>query len=129
MRLLLDTHTLLWAMQGGRTLPISARRIIDDDRNDLHFSAVNIHEIAVKRAARRRAMPEFRADEVWQFAIAGGLREVLVTSQHAIAVETLAISHPDPFDRLLLAQAQVEGLQLLTHDERLGAFDNRTIVF
>lgn len=129
MRLLLDTHTLVWAMEGRNALPSSVRRLIDSDRNDLYFSSVNIHEIAVKRAVKRRHRLALGAEEVWRFAIAGGLSEVVVTSQHAMAVESLAISHPDPFDRLLLAQAQVEGLQLLTHDQRLAQYDTRTILF
>jgi len=129
VRLLLDTHTLIWAMEGGRELPLSARRLIEDTRNDLYFSAINIIEIALKRAARKRSAPSLGADDVWRLAVEAELLEVVVTHQHAIAVETIAIAHGDPFDRLLLAQAKVEGLQLLTHDERLARYDDRTILF
>lgn len=129
MRLLLDTHTLIWAMGSGRELPVPARRLIEDPRNDLYFSAINIIEIALKRATRKRSAPSLGPDDVWRLAIEAELSEVVVTHEHAIAVETIAIAHGDPFDRLLLAQAKVEGLQLLTHDERLARYDDQAIVF
>jgi PIN domain nuclease of toxin-antitoxin system len=129
MRLLLDTHTLLWAMTKSRTLPQSAHRLIEDERNDLFFSAISVFEIASKRASGRRSAPTIGADIVAELALRAGLREVPVTHEHAAAVETLAITHPDAFDRVLLAQAQIEGLQLLTHDEDLAGYDSRTILF
>jgi PIN domain nuclease of toxin-antitoxin system len=129
VRLLLDTHTLLWAMTKSRTLPQSARRLIEGARNELFFSAISIFEIASKRASGRRSAPAVAADIVADLALRAGLREVPVTQAHAAAVETLAISHPDPYDRLLLAQAQIEGLQLVTHDENLARYDSRTILF
>jgi PIN domain nuclease of toxin-antitoxin system len=129
VRLLLDTHTLLWAMAKSRTLPQSVRRLIEDERNELFFSAISIFEIASKRASGRRSAPTIAADVVAELALRAGLREVLVSHEHAAAVETLAITHPDAFDRGLLAQAQIEGLQLVTHDEDLALYDTRTILF
>lgn len=116
-------------MTQPRTLPLSARRLLEDERNDLFFSAVNIFEIAAKRASGSRSAPTVGADIVAELALRAGLREVPVTHVHAAAVETLAIAHPDAFDRLLLAQAKTEGLQLVTHDENLARYDNRAIVF
>lgn len=116
-------------MVKSRTLPLSARRLIDDPRNELYFSAISIFELASKRATGRRSAPALGADVVAGLALEAGLREVPVTFRHSMAVETLAIAHPDPFDRLLLAQAQIEGLLLLTHDERLSRYDSLTILF
>jgi PIN domain nuclease of toxin-antitoxin system len=129
MRLLLDTHTLVWAMTGGSALTRDARRLIADDRNQLYFSSVNIVEVALKRATGSRRAMAFSAEEVYHYALEGGLQELVLTSQHALAMEALAMAHPDPFDRLLLAQAQVERLQLLTHDTTLASFDSRVILF
>ena len=129
MRLLLDTHTLIWVLGFARTLPQSARTLIGDHRNVVHVSAVSIHEIAAKRAAARRRMPNLAADEAIELSERAGYRLLDITPQHAAAVEGIAVFHGDPFDRLLLAQAKVEGLQLLTHDERLAAYDSRTILF
>ena len=116
-------------MTKSQTLPLTARRLIENERNDLFFSAVSIFEIATKRASGSRSAPTIGADVVAELALRAGLREVRVTHAHAAAVETLAITHPDAFDRLLLAQAQIEGLQLVTHDEDLARYDTRTIVF
>ncbi len=129
MRLLLDTHTLVWSMTATRLLPASLRRMIEAGQNEVYFSAISIFEIASKRALGRRSAPNTASDTVVELAARSSLRELAVTSRHAKAVETIAAFHPDPFDRLLLAQAQVEGLQLVTHDETLAAYDPRTILF
>ena len=113
----------------ARTLPASARRLIEDPRNQLSFSVVSILELAAKRASGRQTAPTLGADVVHALALSAGMTEISLRSEHAIAVETLAITHPDAFDRLLLAQAQIEGLQLVTHDERLAAYDSRVILF
>lgn len=129
MRLLLDTHTLVWAMTATKLLPASLRRMIEDGHNEVRFSAISIFEIASKRASGRRSAPMTASDTIVELAARSGLRELALTSSHARAVETIATFHPDPFDRLLLAQAQVEGLQLVTHDEALAGYDPRTILF
>jgi PIN domain nuclease of toxin-antitoxin system len=127
--LLLDTHTLMWAFGAGRLLPRSLRRLVEDGRNEVFYSAISIFEIASKRAAGRRSAPPISAESFVDLAREARLREIPVSVAHAAAVETIAVAHPDPFDRLLLAQAQVEGLQLVTHDETLARFDSRTVVF
>lgn len=123
MKLLLDTHILLWAMSKPKALSTRGRRLLEDDRNRLHFSPINIFEIASKRATGRRSAPAMDADVIYRLALVAEIDELALTAEHAIAVETLAISHPDPFDRLLLAQARVEGMTLLTHDENLARQD------
>jgi PIN domain nuclease of toxin-antitoxin system len=129
VRLLLDTHTLIWAMTSSRLLPPSLRRQIEDGRNEVCYSAISVFEVATKRAGRSRSAPPISSDMLVELAQRGGLREIGISAGHAAAVETIAPFHPDPFDRLLLAQAQIEGLQLVTHDEDLARYDNRTIVF
>jgi PIN domain nuclease of toxin-antitoxin system len=129
VKLLLDTHTLVWAMTASRLLPASLRRQIEDGRNEVCYSAISVFEVAAKRAGRSRSVPPLSSDVLAELAQRGGLREIGVSASHAAAVETIAPFHPDPFDRLLLAQAKIEGLQLVTHDEDLARFDTRTILF
>lgn len=129
MRLLLDTHVILWALGSARTLPRPAHDLIGDHRNDIWMSAASMFEIAAKRATGRRGMPRMSVDETIELGARAGYRQLDVTFRHALAAETIAPFHGDPFDRLLLAQATVENLQLVTHDEALAAFDTRAILF
>lgn len=121
MRLLLDTHLVLWVSGNLPRLPPLARTLIEDPGHQPFFSAVNIWEIAIKHALDRR---DLVADphEVRLELIENGYGELPVTSFHAAAVAGLPKLHRDPFDRLLVAQAMVEGMTLLTADAQLGAY-------
>jgi PIN domain nuclease of toxin-antitoxin system len=122
-RLLLDTHLLLWAAEGdaNRSMPKDAATLIDDDGNTLLFSAASIWEVAIKSALGRE---DFRTDPrmLRRGLLDNGYVELTVTSEHAAAVAALPPLHKDPFDRLLAAQAGVEGLILLTADGNLAAY-------
>ena len=115
MRVLLDTHVVLWALGQPHRLPEQTRALIADHSNRLVFSAATICEIAVKRGLDR---PDFRTDPVLirQELLDLGYEDLAVTSAHAAAVASLPPIHKDPFDRLLIAQAIVEGIFLLTAD-------------
>ena len=115
MKLLLDTHLLLWAAGEPKKLSPKARRLIADTDNELMFSAASIWEVAIKRALGRS---DFQVDTrlFRRGLIDNGYVELPVFSAHAVAVETLPPIHKDPFDRLLVAQSQVEGIVLLTTD-------------
>jgi PIN domain nuclease of toxin-antitoxin system len=115
MKLLLDTHLLLWAAGEPGQLPAPALALIDDPANELIFSAASLWEIAIKRRLGRN---DFRVDPR---LLRRGLRdngylELPVTSEHALAIDSLPPIHKDPFDRILVAQATVEGMALLTVD-------------
>jgi PIN domain nuclease of toxin-antitoxin system len=115
MKLLLDTHLLLWAAAQPTKLSPQARGLIEDERNQLIFSAASLWEIAIKRAIGRA---DFIVDPR-QFLRAltdNGYLELPVSSLHAVAVDALPSIHKDPFDRMLLAQALTEGITLLTAD-------------
>jgi PIN domain nuclease of toxin-antitoxin system len=129
MRLLVDTHVLLWAVGATRVLVGSVRRLLEDTKNDVFYSSISIFEIASKRALGRRSAPAISGERVVELANAAGLLELPVLAKHAALVESLAMAQPDPFDRLLLAQAQVEDMRLVTHDEDLARYDSRTILF
>ena len=118
MKLLLDTHILLWAAGDPERLPDRAAQLIVDPGNMLWFSSVSLWEISIKNALGRA---DFKVDgrRLLRLLLANGYRELPVSSEHAVAVESLPQLHKDPFDRMLIAQAGVEGLLLLTADSQL----------
>ncbi len=113
MRLLLDTHLLLWASGPLERLPDAAAAMIADTDNELYFSAVNLWEITIKHGLRR---DDFKVDPriLRRELLENGYTELAITSDHAIAVGLLPRIHRDPFDRILIAQATVEAITLLT---------------
>lgn len=115
MRLLLDTHRLLWAAQAIECLPEGAKPLMSDPDNDLFFSVASLWEITIKRSLGR---DDFKVDPraLHRGLLDNGYRELPIHSEHAVAVDTLPALHKDPFDRLLDAQAIVEGITLLTAD-------------
>jgi len=113
MKLLFDTHLLLWAAQDS--LPVGAAALIDDLANELIFSVASIWEVTVKNGLGRR---DFKADPhlLRRAMLDNGYVELPIISEHVLAVSRLAGHHKDPFDRLLVAQATVEGITLVTSD-------------
>ncbi|MGH7844755.1 MAG: type II toxin-antitoxin system VapC family toxin [Candidatus Binatia bacterium] len=121
MRLLLDTHLLLWAAASSERLPAEAHELLEDQRNELYYSAASIWEIAIKSSLRRK---DFRIDLPQLLATLPemGLIELQVTAVHAAGVARLPPIHRDPFDRLLIAQSIAEPLTLLTNDALLDRY-------
>ena len=121
MRLLLDTHLLLWASEESDRLSSEARMAIVDPGNELIFSVISIWEIAIKHA---KGLPSFRAAPglVRDALLQNGYSELDITGRHAVALANLPAIHKDPFDRLLIAQAIVEGITLLTADPVIASY-------
>ena len=121
MKLLLDTHVLLWAAGTPRRLPRAARALLEDEANELVFSAASLWEVAIKQQLGRE---DFRADVrlLRRGLLDNGYTELPVTSAHAVALDLLPPLHKDPFDRILIAQALVEGIMLLTADANLARY-------
>ncbi|MCY1643714.1 type II toxin-antitoxin system VapC family toxin [Methylorubrum sp. SL192] len=121
MRLLLDTHLLIWVAEGSPRLPASVRTSIEDPDLTPVFSIASLWEIAIKRSLGR---PDFRIDSciLYRGLIENGYEELPVLGKHAVAVEGLPLIHKDPFDRLLVAQATVEGITLLTSDALVARY-------
>ncbi len=121
MRLLVDTHLLLWAVARSRRLPTEARKLLENPANDVFYSAASLWEIAIKAALRRA---DFRIDlALVRPALAGmGFSELAVSGAHAEKVAGLPLIHKDPFDRMLVAQSLHEPLILLTNDSVLAAY-------
>lgn len=118
MRLLLDTHVLLWALGRPERLDPQTREWLEDPSHTVLFSAASIWEIAIKAALGRRDFPQ-QPDRVAAGAHATGFSELPVHSAAAARVATLPPHHRDPFDRLLVAQAMTEPARLITADPLL----------
>lgn len=118
MKLLLDTHLLLWAAGEPRRLSRKARGLIDNPENELFFSPASLWEVVIKRGLRR---PDFKVDArlLRRGLLDNGYGELPIVSDHVVAIDSLPSIHKDPFDRVLVAQATVEGITLLTTDSLL----------
>ena len=118
MRLLLDTHVVLWQLSGARSLGTRAHEAITA-AGELAFSAVSFAEIGVKAAIGKLAVP----GDVYEHVVGTGVRVLGLSPEHGLAVGSLPLHHRDPFDRLLVAQARHEGFTLVTADKRIQAYD------
>lgn len=127
MRLLLDTHIAIWALTGDRRLGKEATARIADPDNQVYVSAASIWEIAIKHALGRGAVPFSGQDALGYFAEAGYVW-LDIRPEHAAATATLPALHADPFDRLLVAQALVEPLRLVTHDQTLVPYSDTILL-
>ena len=121
MRVLLDTQLLVWVTTQPDRLPSSATAIIEDMTNDIAFSAVSIWEVAIKFALR---LPTFDVDpaSLRRALMTNGYDELDLTSAHAIGVASLPLVHRDPFDRVLIAQANAEDMTFLTTDRTIARY-------
>ncbi len=128
MRLLLDTHLLLWAASEPNRLPVAARAMIEDPEHHLVFSAASLWEIAIKNGLGRS---DFRADTALlrRGLLDNAYTELAITGRHAVAVAGLPALHKDPFDRMLIAQAAADGLLLLTVDPAIARYQGPIQLF
>jgi PIN domain nuclease of toxin-antitoxin system len=121
MKFLLDTHFVIWIPINDRRIGRAARALLTNPANEFFFSAANLWEIAIKRAQNR---PDFACDprEIRRYMIANGYAELPVDGSPAVAIDSLPAIHKDPFDRILIAQAIVEGITLLTDDSVVAQY-------
>lgn len=121
MILLVDTHLLLWAAGQPERLSRKARRVFEDASSQLWFSAASLWEVAIKHALGRE---DFRVEpnRLRRALITNGWHELAISSEHALATSGLPPIHKDPFDRMLIAQAHVEGVVLVTSDDIVAGY-------
>lgn len=121
MNLLLDTHILLWAAARDDLMSEEADRLVKAPGNVLWFSVASLWEVSIKRALDR---PDFRTEASVLRAglLANGYRELAIEARHVLSLSLLAPHHRDPFDRMLIAQAAVEGMVLVTADQTLARY-------
>ncbi len=121
MKLLLDTYLLLWAAGEPDRLSNAARELIEATDNELIFSTASLWEIVIKRGLGRE---DFQVDArlLRRGLLDNGYGELPIGSEHVVAIDTLPPLHKDPFDRVLIAQALVEGITLVTTDETVARY-------
>ena len=121
MKLLLDTHLLLWAAGEPARLSRKARSLLADPENELLFSPASLWEVSIKRGLGRKDF-DVEPRLLRRGLLDNGYGELPITSDHVVAIDTLPPIHKDPFDRVLLAQAMIEGVMLLTSDALLTKY-------
>jgi PIN domain nuclease of toxin-antitoxin system len=126
LKLLLDTHIVLWAAGRPERLPKSGRSLLTAPENSLFFSAANIWEIVIKLGLGRE---DFRVDpyRLRKMLVVHGYTELAITAEHALRVNTLPTLRKDPFDRLLLTQARTEGMMLVTADPAVAQYQESVL--
>lgn len=119
MRLLLDTHALLWALAEPERLTTEARDAVRDGGNEVLVSAASVWEVSIKEAAGKLRAP----DDLLDVTAAAGFGTLPILARHAVVAGRLPPHHRDPFDRMLIAQAREGALTIVTRDERFRAYD------
>ena len=127
MRVLLDTHILLWALTDDDRLPERARDTIADLDNTVHVSTACFWEIAIKRALGKRGMP-VAPEPTLRWCYQAGYVPLAITAAHAVAIYALPPLHRDPFDRIMVAQALCEPMRLITHDAQVAEYDSSIVL-
>ena len=132
MKLLLDTHLLIWALTDDPRLTEATRTMMDDPKNESYFSALSVWEVAIKHMARPENIG-FTGTKFAERCREAGFLPLDVSDKYVAALETLrraedAPPHKDPFDRMLIAQAKSEGMLFLTHDAKLPYYQEECIV-
>lgn len=128
MKLLIDTHVLIWAADDIARVATKARSLMSDVNNELLFSAASIWEVAIKSGLSR---PDFSviAHSLRRGLLDNGYTELPTVSEHVVAIDALPAIHKDPFDRVLIAQATVESVSLLTADATLAQYESAAVVY
>ncbi len=126
MRILLDTHTLLWHYENNDSLSLSVKNSINDSANQLFISVASIWEVSIKTSLGKLKL-ETSISEIIAGYAETGTTVLSISLQHAVETSSLPWHHRDPFDRMLVAQARLEDITIATCDERIRQYDIRTI--
>ncbi len=132
MKILLDTHILLWAITNDPRLPEKARELIVNVENDLYYSLISLWEVELKHLSHPDAMP-LTAKELAGYCEQSGFQSVLIREKHIFALEKLtreeaALPHKDPFDKILICQASMDKMLFVTHDSLLAGYRDDCIL-
>jgi len=121
MKFLLDTQLIVWTFYDQKRMPLQARILMEPRENVLLFSTASLWEIAIKRGQGKKDF-QFDPRILRRALLDGGYIELPVLGSHSVEVDILPPIHKDPFDRLLIAQAMVEGITLLTADDKIAQY-------
>jgi PIN domain nuclease of toxin-antitoxin system len=122
MKLLLDTHTFLWLVEGSPNLSAAAQAALTDPANELYLSVASVWELAIKTGNKKLVLTEPLDQFVGKWTVTYQLALLPIDTSHALAVAGLPDHHRDPFDRILIAQAQVEGMTLVSADAKFTPY-------
>lgn len=122
LKLLLDTHALLWWWMEDERLPAAALAVIDDPESEVHVSIATVWEIAIKHGIGKLALDDRVIADLRSGAAFDRMQELPIRREHAIDAGMMQIAHRDPFDRLLIAQARYEGLTLVSNERLFDRF-------
>ena len=133
MKILLDTHILLWALSDDERLSEKARKAVENEDNEIYYSIISLWEVELKRIAHPDAM-RITAKELADYCEQSGFNRISIKDKHIYALSRLtraenAPSHKDPFDRLLICQASEENMIFLTHGSLLGWYEDPCILY
>lgn len=131
MRILLDTHILLWALTNDRRLSDKARRLIIDEENDVYYSILSLWEVELKHLAHPDDL-KISSRELAGYCEQSGYRKLQLQNHHIFALGDLrrkpdAPVHKDPFDKLLICQASAEGMTFVTHDILISGYEGNSV--
>jgi PIN domain nuclease of toxin-antitoxin system len=121
MQLLIDTHILIWFLEGNNLLSKHRRQIVADSNNDIFISIASLWEIAIKISIGKLTLTKPLADVIKHIA-AEDIEVLLISPEHTLQVSTLPFHHRDPFDRIIISQAQIENLPVMTDDREFGHY-------
>lgn len=132
MKILLDTHILLWAISNDVRLPDKARKLIENEENEIYYSIVSLWEVEIKHLAHPGAMP-VSAEELAEYCEQSGFQRILIREKHVFALaglqrEESAPPHKDPFDRMLICQAATNNMMFVTHDSLMSGYSEPCIL-
>jgi len=132
MKILLDTHILLWALSNDARLPDKARKLIENEENKIYYSIVSPWEVEIKHLLHPDAMT-VSAEELMEYCEQSGFQRVLICEKHIFALAGLkreegSLPHKNPFDRMLVCQAAVENMIFLTHDSLISGYNEPCIM-
>lgn len=122
MKLLLDTHILLWLLTGDSRLSFRIRESIGDPANDLYVSIASFWEAAIKIGKGHLRVPGGGVESMFSYAAGTGISVIPIRTEHLIQLQTLPMLHKDPFDRIIFCQSQVERMVLVSNDRRMLAY-------
>jgi len=125
MNILLDTHTFIWFFNGDEQLSLKARKLIEDSRNKKFISIASIWEVAIKIGLRKLFF-DGKTSEVADLIELNGFRILPISIAHIVTYESMEFVHRDPFDRILVAQAIVENMTIITKDENIQKYNIKT---
>lgn len=132
MKVLADTHILLWALSNDARLPEKAAKLIENEENEIYYSIVSLWEVEIKRLAHPELMP-LGAKQFAEYCEMSGFHRISVKEKHIFALESLkreekAPPHKDPFDRMLICQASTENMLFVTHDSLIAGYEEPCIL-